>query len=179
MCYKVSVKRTFAAAVVVLSAIGVHAQAPGAPGSVPMAPPAPGVPAAAAASAASASAAKAEQEVRKAEADRFEAMVKADAGALEKLLAPEVSYTHSNAQVQDKSGFIADIRSKAIRYLSIEPTDTHVVVLGTTAVVTGLAAIHVTENGSDLTLKVRYTNVHVNRRGEWQMVAWQATPLPQ
>jgi hypothetical protein len=129
----------------------------------------------AAASAAATVAAKAEQEVQKAEKDRFEAMTKADAGALDKLLAPELSYTHSNAQVQDKTGFIGDIRNKTIRYLSIEPADVHVLLLGTTAIVTGSAAVHVIQNGNDLSIKIRYTNVQVNRRGEWQMVAWQAT----
>lgn len=145
-----------------------------------VAPAAPGAPisAAAAAATAASAAAKAELELQKAEKDRFEAMVKADVGTLDKLLAPELSYTHSNAQVQDKGGFIGDIRSKAIRYLSIEPTDIHATVFGTTAVVTGSAAVHVIQNGNDLTIKIRYTNVHVNRRGEWQMVAWQATRLP-
>jgi hypothetical protein len=139
----------------------------------------PGATTPAAASALATAAAKAEQDIQKAEKDRFEAMVKADAGALDRLLAPELSYTHSNAQVQDKAGFIADIRGKTIRYLSIEPSDMHVVVLGTTAVVTGGAAIHAIQNGNDVNINVRYTNVHINRRGEWQMVAWQATRLPQ
>jgi hypothetical protein len=127
---------------------------------------------------ATAAAAKAEQELQKAEKDRFQAMVRADAGELDKLLAPELSYTHSNAQVQDKGTFIGDIKNKVIRYLSIEPSDIHVVVIGTTAVVTGSAAVHVIQNGNDLTIKIRYTNVQINRRGEWQMVAWQATRLP-
>jgi Domain of unknown function (DUF4440) len=146
---------------------------------VPLTPPAPVPAAPVSATAASAAALKVEQDVQKAEKDRFEAMIKADAGALDKLLGAELSYTHSNAQVQDKAGFISDIRGKNIRYVSIEPSDMHVVVLGTTAVVTGSAAIHVVENGADLTIKVRYTDVQINRRGEWQMVAWQATRLPQ
>jgi ketosteroid isomerase-like protein len=133
--------------------------------------------AAAAASAASA-VAKAQQEVDKAERDRFAAMVKGDAGALDRLLAPELSYTHSNAQVQDKATFIADIRGRLIRYLSIEPSDVHVIVVGTTALVTGTAALHVLENGNDLSLKIRYTSVQLNRRGEWQLIGWQATKLP-
>ena len=32
---------------------------------------------------------------------------------------------------QDKVGFIADIKNKVIRYLSIEPSDVRVIVLGT------------------------------------------------
>ena len=106
------------------------------------------------ATSAMATAAKAEQELQKAEKDRFEAMVKADAGELDKLLGAELSYTHTNAQVQDKAGFISDIRSKNIRYVSIEPNDIHVTVFGTTGVVTGGAALHVIQNGNNLTIKI-------------------------
>jgi len=133
----------------------------------------------AAASAATSATVKAEQDVRQAERDRFAAMVNADVGALNKLLAPELSYTHSNAQVQDKAGFIADIKSGAIKYLSIEATDANVTVFGDAAVVTGGAAVHVLQFGNDLTIKIRYTNTHINRSGSWQMVAWEATRVPQ
>ena len=122
---------------------------------------------------------KAEGDVRQAERDRFAAMVKADVGTLDRLLAPELSYTHSNAQVQDKAGFIAAIKSGTIKYLSIDPNDVNVVVFGNTAVVTGSASLHVLQNGTDLTIKIRYTNTQINRTGSWQMVAWQATRLPQ
>ena len=105
-------------------------------------------------------------------------MVKADAGDLDKLLAPELTYTHSNAQVQDKAGFIADIRSGAIKYVSIDPSDTRTQIFENTALVTGGAALHVLENGNDFTIKVRYTTVYLNRRGGWQLLAWQATRLP-
>jgi ketosteroid isomerase-like protein len=120
----------------------------------------------------------ADEAVLKAEQQRFAAMRSADASTLEKLLAPELSYTHSNASVQDKAAFIADIKSGAIKYLMIEPADMKVHVLGNTAVVTGGASVHVIQNGADLTFRIRYTNVHVNRAGSWQMVAWQATRLP-
>jgi hypothetical protein len=145
----------------------------------PATPPATAAPPAAATRPAPSSATlKAEGDVRQAERDRFAAMVKADVGALDKLLAPELSYTHSNAQVQDKGGFIADIKSGNIKYLSIEPNDVNVIVFGNTAVVTGGAAVHVLQNGTDLTIKIRYTNTQINRTGSWQMVAWEATRLP-
>jgi hypothetical protein len=133
----------------------------------------------AAASAAATATVKAEQDVRQAERDRFAAMVKADAGALDRLLAPELIYTHSNAQIQDKAGFIGDIKSGAIKYLSVDPSDTNVRVFGSAAIVTGAAALHVIQNGTDLDIKIRYTDTQINRNGSWQMVAWEATRLPQ
>lgn len=120
----------------------------------------------------------ADQAVLQADLDRFAAMVKGDAATLDKVLAAELSYTHSNAQVQDKGAFMGDIKSGAIKYLSVEPSDRKVRIFGNTAVVTGGAAVHVIQNGNDLNIKIRYTNTHINRDGRWQMVAWQATRLP-
>jgi Domain of unknown function (DUF4440) len=120
----------------------------------------------------------AEQAVLKADNARFAAMLAADTAALEKLLADELSYTHSNAQVQDKAAFISDIKTGKIKYLTIDPTDQKARVFGSTAIVTGGASVHVVQNGNDLTFKIRYTNTHLNRGGAWQMVAWQATRLP-
>jgi Domain of unknown function (DUF4440) len=120
----------------------------------------------------------AEESVLEADSARFAAMLKGDADALEKLLAPELSYTHSNAAVQDKASFISDIKTGKIKYLTIEPSDRKAQVFGNMAIVTGGASVHVIQNGNDLTFKIRYTNAHINRGGSWQMVAWQATRLP-
>ena len=120
----------------------------------------------------------AEQAVLQAEKDRFTAMQKADAAALEKLLAAELSYTHSNAQVQDKAAFISDIKTGKIKYLTVDASDMKARIFGDMAIVTGGATVHVIQNGNDLSFKIRYTNAHINRGGSWQMVAWQATRLP-
>ena len=139
----------------------------------------PAVPGQSPQSAADLALAKTQGEVLQNEKDRFKAIVKADVNDLQHLLAPELRYTHTNAQMQDRAGFIADIRSGAIKYLSIEPAEIDVQVFGTTAIVTGTATMHVIENGNDLTIKIRYTNVQLNRNGGWQMAAWQATRVPQ
>lgn len=56
-----------------------------------------------------------------AEKDRFAAMVGANGPALEKLLADDLSYTHSHAQVQDNAALISDIKTGKIKYVSIAP----------------------------------------------------------
>ena len=145
----------------VLAAVGVFAWAPAAAGA-----------------AKAQQNAAAEQAVLKAENARFAAMLKADAAALEKLLGDELSYTHSNALVQDKKAFIDDIKTGKIKYLTVDATDQKVHVFGNMAIVTGGASVHVIQNGNDLTFKIRYTNAHINRGGAWQMVAWQSTRLP-
>jgi hypothetical protein len=121
----------------------------------------------------------AEAAVLKADNDRFAAMQKADVAALEKILGAELSYTHTSAAVQNKEEFIGDIKTGTIKYLSVEPKDQKAHVYGNVAVVTGGAAVHIILRGVDQSFQIRYTNVHVNRNGGWQMVAWEATRLPQ
>ena len=124
-------------------------------------------------------ASKDEADVRRAETERFAAMVKADVGALDKLLAPDLTYTHGDARVIDKAAFIADFKSGAFQYVSIEPNDMKVRVFGNTAIVTGGAAMHIIQNRTHANIKIRYTDVHVKHNGVWQMAAWEATRIPQ
>jgi ketosteroid isomerase-like protein len=118
-----------------------------------------------------------EQQVLQADTDRFAAMVKGDLGALDKLLAIELTYIHSSARLEDKHAFMYGIKSGGTKYLKIIPTERQVHVMGNVAVVTGVAALHVVDRGQDLDITIRYTNVHVLRDGRWQMVSWQATRL--
>jgi hypothetical protein len=121
---------------------------------------------------------KDEDDVRRAETDRFAAMVKADVATLDKLLAPELSYTHGDARVVDKSVFLAELKAGDFKYLTIVPNDLNVRVYGNTAVVTGGAGMDIVNKGAPAKIRIRYTNTQIKKNGSWQMVAWQATRLP-
>ena len=129
----------------------------------------------------SAQSGKADQAVLQAEKDRFAAMIKGDRPALEKLLADDLTYTHSSALFESKEQFIKSVTSGNIDYVSIEPSepDWKVRVNGNTAIVNGVAAVNVIDTGKDLKIKIRYTTIHTNRGGTWQLQAWQATRFPQ
>lgn len=122
-----------------------------------------------------------EQQVLQAEKDRFAAMIKFDEAALNRLIADDAFYTHSNALLQTKQEFIGDLKSNAYDYVSVTPSesDWKVRIHGTLAVVNGVAAVNVIDHGKDLKIKLRYTSAHVNRAGQWQMIAWQSTRFPQ
>src|SRR5262245_16618837 len=66
---------------------------------------------------------KAEQQVLQAEKDRFAAMVKGDRAALEKLLADDLTYTHSTALLETKEQFIKSVTGGTIDYVSIVPSE--------------------------------------------------------
>jgi len=120
---------------------------------------------------------KDQEAVRKAETDRFAAMLKADVAALDKLLGADLTYTHGDGRVIGKGAFLSDFKTGAFKYTTIEPNEITVRVFGDVAVVTGGAAMHVVNNGTPADIKIRYTDVHVRRSGAWQMVAWEATRL--
>src|SRR4051812_48466830 len=125
--------------------------------------------------------AKAEQQLLQQEKERFAAMIKVDEAALNRLLADELTYTHSNANMQTKAQFIGDLKSGAIKYVSVQPSegDWNVRIFGNLAIVGGVAAVNVIDHGNNLKFKIRYTTDHVNRGGSWQMVNWQSTRFPQ
>ena len=133
------------------------------------------------AAAQTATAGKAEQQVLEAEKARFAAMVKVDEAALNKLLSDDLTYTHTTALLQTKKEFIDMLKEGSVKYVSVTPveSDWKVRILGNAAVVNGAAAVHVVDRGNDLNFKIRYTSVHTNRSGSWQMMAWEATRFPQ
>lgn len=122
-----------------------------------------------------------QQQVLQAEKDRFAAMVKVDEAALNKLLSDDLTYTHSSALLQNKKEFVDSLKGGAIKYVSVTPTesDWKVRISGNIAIVNGAAAVHVVDHGADLNFKIRYTSIHSNRSGSWQMIAWEATKFPQ
>jgi ketosteroid isomerase-like protein len=123
----------------------------------------------------------AEQQILQAEKDRFAAMVKADRPALERLLADDLTYTHTNALFETKAEFIKSVTSGAIDYVSVVPSesDWKVRVEGNLAIVNGVGTVNVIDRGNDLKFRLRYTTVHRNQGGRWQLVSWQATRFPQ
>jgi ketosteroid isomerase-like protein len=124
---------------------------------------------------------KAEDELLKTEISRFEAMTQNDFEVLEQILADDLIYTHSSAKVDNKSQYLADLKSGAVKYNTIKPEEVKVRLYsnGNIGIITGKATVEVTSNGKLATLNLRYTNVYAKRKGKWQLVSWQSTRLPE
>jgi len=118
----------------------------------------------------------AEQQLLRADADRFKAMVDGDVATLERLLAVELSYIRTTGRIEDKHAFLYGIKSGKTKYTSIVPSERQVHVMGTVATVIGVAAMR-GEEEPGVDIEIRYTSVHVLRDGRWQMVAWQSTRI--
>jgi ketosteroid isomerase-like protein len=129
--------------------------------------------------AAAAKVSKTEKIIQDLEARRFKAIVDVDLAALDALLAPDMSYSHSSGLTQTKTEFIDAIRRGELKYLEIKPEGLKVRTYGNTAVVTGRGEFKTRSKGQESAVELRFLDVYVKRQGRWQMVAWQSCRLAQ
>jgi ketosteroid isomerase-like protein len=107
------------------------------------------------------------------------AQVAADAKALEGLCAPELSYSHSDAHVEDKATFIKNATSANSKMLSLVYQDPSIRVVGDVAIV----RFHwLGESESVPDGKKSATNLHIlmiwqKQGGEWKLLSRASTKL--
>ena len=117
-------------------------------------------------------------EIKKLEDRRFQAMIDGDFDTLDKLLADDLTYTHSSGQADTRAEYIALCKRGVFKYQKIERPIEDIQVYGETVVVTGHVKMAVLIDGNSKQLNSRYTNVWIKGAKGWQMVAWQSTPAP-
>jgi ketosteroid isomerase-like protein len=110
---------------------------------------------------------------------RMTAMAEKDIAKLNALLSDDLVYTHSSARIDTKKSLIGAMESGTTVYTGVEPSDVKAQDLGDAVVLTGTARIRVTSGGKPNAFAVRFTDVYANKAGQWQMVTWQSTRLPE
>jgi hypothetical protein len=118
-----------------------------------------------------------EREVLETDARRVQALLSSDFAVLEDLLADDLTYVHSNGNLDTKDTYIGALRSGATRYLSMVMSGLRVRANENTAVVTGTFEARVQTRGGEVNPKPRVLMVYVKRDGRWQMLAWQSTNI--
>ena len=119
------------------------------------------------------------QEILAIERQRFAAQVRKDTTFLSRVLGDDLIYTHSSGTVDDKASFIESIASGRLDYREATPERLEARLFGDVAVLTGMARVRVQAKDQMVALNIRFTDVYVKRPIGWQMVAWQATKLPE
>ncbi len=109
---------------------------------------------------------------------RFAAMVHADTSALASLLAPDLTYTHTDGAQNTEAELLQLLGSGTLRYASIAPEAREVRVVGSSAVVTGRSAMRVEASGQVRAFRIRYLAVYRRGARGWELIAWQSTRLP-
>jgi ketosteroid isomerase-like protein len=119
----------------------------------------------------------AEQAVLKVYRALDQAQFKKDRATMERLMADDYSYTHSNGAVNDKAADIKETMSDDIKWTDTKSDDLKVRTYGNVAVVTG----QVTLTGSAKNYVPgprRFTEIWVKRDGRWQNIGGQTTLVP-
>jgi hypothetical protein len=110
---------------------------------------------------------------------RMEATVKQDYAALDAIIGDDLIYTHSTCRMDTKQSLIGNMKSGSTVYTSLSASDVVAQDLGDAVVLTGVARVGVNSNGRPNSFGIRFVNVYANRGGEWKMVTWQSTKLPE
>jgi ketosteroid isomerase-like protein len=117
------------------------------------------------------------EQVQQAERQRFAALTAQDVAALDPMLADELSYCHSNGQVENKQQFLETVRTGRIRYESIDVHEFQARLYGDVAIGTGYITVQGKLGGQPMTLELRYTDAYAWRSGHWLLLNWQSTRI--
>lgn len=116
-------------------------------------------------------------EFRQLEKAMFEAVVRRDVTVVARIWADDFLSTNHDGTVVDKAQWIEAIRSaKWPPVDDIRASDFKLRRFGDTAIITGRSDYFIS---GQLIGAVRHTQVWLQRKGRWQMVSWQGTPIPQ
>ncbi|MCL4708436.1 DUF4440 domain-containing protein [bacterium] len=105
-------------------------------------------------------------------------MIHADSSTLARVLADDLTYTHTNGRVDTKAQLIASLISGRLTYEAIDYEQSQLRNYGAAAVNTGLVTMQVKAGEKRLRFQARFTSVYVKQGEHWQMAAWQSTRLP-
>ncbi len=119
--------------------------------------------------------------VEKAERAWGAAMMKNDYAALDKLMADDLIYRHSNGIVDSKKSYVDALKSGKSAYYTIAYDEIKVKDLDANTALAFCKATFVTKaaDGNKQTMPLLLLHVFRKKGGDWQLVAHQSARVPQ
>ena len=118
------------------------------------------------------------QQVLRAEAALYQAMIAKDFTALKDILAPDLVYVHSTAVAESKQEYLAGVAKGWYEYERIATRHARVRVYGEVALVDGICDMRVGVAGQPKDLiHLRFVLVWVHDHGAWRLGHRHATRL--
>ena len=114
-----------------------------------------------------------EQQLLKLEREWLDAFAKPDRTVLERLMTDNYISNNADGSVTNKDQSIAAAEAGFFSGTSSTSEDVKVRVYGDMAVITCLDTVKGQFNG-----QFRHTSIWVKRKGNWQVLGWQGTPVP-
>jgi hypothetical protein len=107
---------------------------------------------------------------------RLRAMLAADVATLEALLAPGLSYTHSDGRTDTREGYLASLASGALNYRRCERETVATTLRGPVAMLEGRLRLHALDQGQEKAIRIHYLANWVLDAGHgWRLLAWAST----
>jgi len=107
-----------------------------------------------------------------------QAQVDNNVAVIDHLLADDYVGISANGTIETKSQTIAQRKAGTIRIKALDLDDLKVRLYGDTAVVTSTAELQGVNGQSDISGKYRYTRVYNRRLGQWKIVSFEASRIP-
>jgi ketosteroid isomerase-like protein len=122
---------------------------------------------------------KVEQAIMQTEQELADAIIKGDIAPFERTMADTFVFTAPDGSMQNRTQWLADLKSGALKLESSKNEDMKVQVYGDAAVVTYRSTDKGKYKDFDISGQYRWIDVFVKRNGRWQIVATQGTRLAQ
>ena len=113
------------------------------------------------------------------EQKRCEALLAADIPALDKLLSQRLVFTHANALSDTKETFLEKMRQGRIVYVRLEVTESRVIELNESAILLCRMTAELLVAGIPKRIDNRTLSVWAIEDGQFSLVAYQPTPVPE
>ena len=97
-----------------------------------------------------------------------------DLATIDRLYAEDFLSTNADGRVVDKQGWLAILKAGQFPVDTITTADFRVRQYSGAAVITGRSAYH----NRGKTIEVRHTQIWATPNGQWQLVGWQGTAVP-
>jgi ketosteroid isomerase-like protein len=107
-----------------------------------------------------------------------DAILTNNVAVLDHLLADDYLGITANGTLETKADALAIRRSGTVKISSLQPKDTKIHVYGDTAVVTSRVDLTGTSGDRDISGLYHYTRVYNLRDGQWKVVSFEASRLP-
>ena len=118
-----------------------------------------------------------EREVTQLIEDLYEAVVKADVAALERLLHEDYVHHRPRGTVENRAQYLENRKARRVAFESLEPDEIKVRVYGDTALVTGRSTAKGKDHHGRMDEQRYWIRVLLRRDGRWQFVHFQGTPI--
>ena len=122
---------------------------------------------------------KSEQEVRKVQSDRLNALATGDISKLDQILGNDFISISPQGKLQTKADVVKDLKSGALKVSLIEPIELTVRVYENTAVINYLTSTKYVDNGKNFDTQIRATSVYVKRDNRWQLISQHMSRVVQ